>query len=42
MRLVFFIRLMNHILCAFIDRLIVVHFDDILIYSKGFDEHIDH
>jgi hypothetical protein len=36
-----FMRLMNYILCALIGRFIVVYFDGILIYSKGFDKHID-
>jgi len=36
-----FIRLTNHVLHAFIDRFVVVHFDDILVYSKSLKEQVE-
>lgn len=37
-----FIRLINHVLLAFIGQFVVIYFVDILVNSKTLNKHIEH
>jgi len=37
-----FMRLMNHVFKPLIGHFVVVHFDDIVVYNKSHQEHMEH
>ena len=37
-----FMRLINHALRVFLGKFVVIYFDDILVFSKSLDKHIEH